>query len=159
VTQPPLTAANQKIAAERLTDAFASVCFSATEAPAAARALEGRGWPRMNVVWAQPGSDRATCVGHFPAADDAAMLEAMEKRWGASGEGPDIVPKSRAWTFVMKDGALTPAAAASGSGGPPTAAALAALQPGEALVYLQVAYNPVLHDVASLAAVSRPAAK
>jgi hypothetical protein len=96
-----------------------------------------------------------SCVGHYPAEDAAPMVKALESRWGASRPGPETYPASRAWAFRMAGGVRSDAPIADGAGGPATAAALAALHPGEALVYGQVFQNASLGDVASLVSVRR----
>jgi hypothetical protein len=186
IGQRPLDPAAQRVAAEKLARGFAEVCLSATDALAATRALQAQGWPAFGAVWNQPGSvfyaakpspaspaglfvmsdvrraeppmtSNITCVGHYPAEGAAAMIQAMERRWGASHDGPVSLAGSRAWTFRMVGGALTTISTSGAADGPVQAAELASLGPGEALVYFQVSYNPLLHDVASVASVWRPA--
>jgi hypothetical protein len=186
VGQRPLDPAAQRAAAEKLARGFAEVCLSATDAPAATRALQAQGWPAFGVVWNQPGSvfyaakaspaspaglfvmndirtaeppmtSNITCVGHYAAEGAGPMIQAMERRWGASHDGPIGLAGSRAWTFRMVGGALTTVSTSDATDGPVQAAVLASLRPGEALVYFQVSYNPLLHDVASVASVWRPA--
>jgi hypothetical protein len=89
------------------------------------------------------------CVGHYAADDAKPMVRAIEARWGPSREGPARTPGSRSWSFLYKGGVLTPLPIAASSGGPATAAALAGLGPGEALVSADVSYNAAYHDVAS----------
>jgi hypothetical protein len=98
-----------------------------------------------------------TCVGHYPAEGAGPMVQAMERHWGAGHDGPLSLAGSRAWTFRMANGALNTVSASGATDGPVTSAVLASLRPGEALVYFQVFYNPMLHDVASLVSVWRPA--
>jgi hypothetical protein len=186
VGQRPLDPAAQRAAAEKLARGFAEVCLSATDAPAATRALQAQGWPPFAVVWNQPGSvfyaakpspaspaglfvmndvrraeppmtSNITCVGHYPAEGAGPMIQAMERRWGASHGGPVSLAGSRAWTFRMAGAALTTVSTSGATDGPVQAAEIASLGPGEALVYFQVSYNPLLHDVASVASAWRPA--
>lgn len=186
VVQRPLDPAAQRAAAEKLARGFAEVCLTATDALAATRALQAQGWPAFGVVWNQPGSvfyaakpspaspaglfvindvrhaeppmtTNMTCVGHYPAEGAGPMIQAMERRWGASHDGPVSPAGSRAWTFRMAGGALTTVSTSGATDGPVQAAELASLGPGEALVYFQVSYNPLLRDVASLVSVWRPA--
>jgi hypothetical protein len=144
---------------------------------AATHALQAQGWPPFGVVWDEPGSvfyaakpspalpaglwvisDRKpgqptaalSCFGHYPAGGYQPMVEAIERRWGPSQAGPSTYPSSRAWAFRMTNGAF-----ARLQMGAPTAAALAQLRPGEALVHAQVFYNAPYHDVASAVSVSR----
>ena len=172
-----LDAATQRVAAEKLVRAFADVCLSAVDAHTAVEALKSKGWPAFTVVWdesdgifyaAKPspaglfviGSQRGsavnlTCVGHYAADRAKPMLSAMEGQWGASGLGPAMYRESRAWSFTMRNGALASLPPNVGGGGPATAAALASLRPGQALVYAQVYANRPYRDVASLLSVWR----
>jgi hypothetical protein len=179
--QAPLSESDQQVAAEQLARAFTGICLSATDARTATQALQAQGWSPFGAVWADPGSlfyaakpsrafpsglwvfaDRhragqavpdILCVGHYPALGDGPMVAAMEHHWGASQGGSAIYPGSQSWTFRMRNAVLTPGG--DGGGGPATAAALASLGPGEALVYAQVFYNANQHDVASLVSVRR----
>jgi hypothetical protein len=182
----PLDPAAQRAAAQQLVRAFAETCLSATEALGATQALISRGWPPFNEVWkladsafysghSSPDSpvtlfvidDRKwigrslhdlLCVGHYSAADATAMVDAMTQRWGPSQPGrPDISSGARAWAFRRANGALQPTPVSDGAGGPPTAAAIASLRDGEAIVYMEVFYNASLHDVASLVSIQWPA--
>jgi hypothetical protein len=181
--QQSLDPAAQHAAAEKIARGFAGVCLTARDALAATRALESQGWPRFGVVWDQldsvfyaakpsPASPaglfvisdqrwqgtatfQMTCVGHYPADGALPMIEAIERRWGASQPGPSTLPNSRAWAFRMVNGTLTPTPASLGFGGPATAAALGGLRAGEAFIFVQVYYNPALHDVASLVSIRR----
>ena len=176
-----ISPAEQQAAAEKIARAFVEVCLTEPDPAAARRMLRSRGWPHWGQVWDDadgvflaarpfPGSpaglfvlvDRGrpglTCVGHYPAgvADgDAPMVGAIERRWGPSRAGPARSPGSRAWAFRIRNGAVAPADVSEGAGGPATAAALAALRPGEALVYAEVSYNAYIHDVASVVSVRR----
>jgi hypothetical protein len=104
-----------------------------------------------------PTTDNLTCVGHYPAEGAGPMIQAMERRWGPSHDGPLSLAGSRAWTFRMANGALTTISTSGVTDGPIQAAALASLRPGEALVYFQVSYTPLLHDVAAVSSVWRAA--
>ena len=176
----PLSPEAQAAAAEKLARGFADVCLTAADAAAATRALQAQGWPMFGTVWSGPqsvffaakpsaaspaglfviGAPRwngtpayqLTCVGHYPAESSDAARQAMERRWGPSQPGSQTYPGSRSWSFRLRPGAtdLEPAA-----GGLPQTPAIAALAPGEALIYGQVYYNGPLHDVASLVAVYR----
>jgi hypothetical protein len=186
VQQRPLDPAAQQAVAEKLARGFADVCVSSTDPLAATRALQAEGWPTFGAVFNQPGhvfyaanptaaspaglyviydlrravppmTSNITCVGHYPAEAAGPMVQAMERRWGASHDGPSSLVGSRAWTFRMANGALSPVSASGATDGPVTQVVLASLRPGEALVYFQVFYNPMLHDVASLVSVWRPA--
>jgi hypothetical protein len=186
VQRPSLDPAAQQVAAEKLARGFADPCVSATDPLAATRSLQAQGWPTFAAVFNQPGhvfyaakpstaspaglyviydlrrdepptTSNMTCVGHYPADGAGPMVQAMERRWGASHDGPPSLAGSRAWTFRMANGALTPVSSSGATDGPVTRAVLASLRPGEALVYLQVFYSAPLHDVASLVSVWRPA--
>jgi hypothetical protein len=186
VQQRPLDPAAQQAAAEKLARGFADVCVSATDPLAATRALQAEGWPPFGAVFNQPGhvffaakpsaaspaglfviydlrrseppmTSNITCVGHYPAEGADPMVRAMERRWGASHDGPSSLAGSHAWTFRMTNGALSSVSSSGAADGPVTHAVLASLRPGEALVYLQVSYSPMIHDVASLVSVWRPA--
>ncbi len=95
------------------------------------------------------------CVGHYPADEAIPMVQAIERRWGPSREGPRDRPASREWAYRMKNGVLAAAPLSEALG---RTAAASSPAPGEALVYAQVFYNPSLHDVASLVSIRRPAA-
>lgn len=179
----PLDPASQQIAAQMVAGAFAGPCLAIRDPRSSTGALQALGWRSFGVVWDQPDStfyaakpsptapaglfvisDRQAspvpiadlqCVGHYAADDPAPMVQAIERRWGPSRDGPPRLPASRAWAFRYSGGALTPAPIAEGAGGPATAAALAGLGEGEALVYAQVSYNAPTHDIASLVSVRR----
>jgi hypothetical protein len=174
---PPLDAAAQERAAEKLATAFAGVCLSEPDATAATRALMAQGWPRFNTVWHEPasvfyaappspaglyvigdrpwgevaGAQQLLCVGHYPATTALPMMAAIARRWGPGREGVGPSLGARVWTFKRKAGVLTPILMDRGIA--PTEVAL--LAPGEAHVFVQAGYNARLGDVASLIAVSR----
>jgi hypothetical protein len=133
-----------------------SVFYAAKPSPALPAGLFVMGDRRQSDVGA-PVNAQVTCVGHYPADGAAPMVQAIERRWGASHDGPLSLAGSRAWTFRMENGALTAVSTSGATDGPVQAAMLAALRPGEALVYAQVSYNPLLQDVASVISVWRPA--
>jgi hypothetical protein len=177
----PLDAAAQAAVAGKLARAYAGPCLSEASARAAADKLQAQGWPAFNAVWNQPGSlflaakpsaaapvglfvisnnspglRELNCVGHYSALDAAAMTAAVERVWGP-GE-PSLspaAPGAQAWVFLLKSGRRTPLPASAGPGGAGAVAALAALRPGEAFVYVQVSYNPAQRGVASLVSVRR----
>jgi hypothetical protein len=171
----------QRTAAARIQRGFIDVCLGAPDALAATRGLEAEGWPSFGVVWRAPasvfyaakpsaaspagmfvletqrlvgGASEVTCVAHYGAGDHAIMRDTLERHWGPGGAADR--PESRQWTFRLAGGALTPIPGAPGRMSPTD---LAALRPGEALVYAQVAYNPQIHDVASLISIWRVAAR
>ena len=174
-----LDPAAQRTAAERIVRGFVDVCVNAADALAATHGLQAQGWPPFGAVWREPtsvfyaakptaaspagmfvlsdlrsgGAQVLSCVAHYGAGDAAAMREVLERRWGP-GEVADL-PDSRQWTFRLAHGALTPVPGVRGRIDP---GALAALRPGEALVYAQVSYNAQTRDVASLVSVWRRAA-
>jgi len=133
-----------------------SVFYAAKPSPVLPAGLFVMGDRRQSDVGA-PVNAQLTCVGHYSADGAAPMVQAIERRWGASHDGPVSLAGSRAWTFRMENGALTPVSTSGATEGPVQAAMLAALRPGEALVYAQVFYSPMTHDVASVVSVWRPA--
>ncbi|HXQ17747.1 MAG TPA: hypothetical protein VN814_24275 [Caulobacteraceae bacterium] len=133
-----------------------SVSYAATPSPALPAGLSVMGDRRQSDVGA-PVNLQLTCVGHYQADGAAPMVQAIERRWGASHDGPPSLAGSRAWTFRMENGAFTTVSTSGATDGPVQAAMLTALRPGEALVYLQVFYSPMMHDVASVISVWRPA--
>jgi len=183
--QRPLDPAAQRMVAEKVARGFAEVCLPATDALATTRALQAQGWPAFALISDLPGNltytaqptaaspaslsvimdprrgeparSDLTCVAHYPAASDALITQAIERRWGASHDGPISLSGSRAWTFRMENGALTSLSSSGAADGPVTKAALAGLHGGQALVYAEVFNQPVLNDVTSVVTVWRPA--
>jgi hypothetical protein len=133
-----------------------SVFYAAKPSPALPAGLFVMGDRRQSDIGA-PVNAQVTCVGHYQADGAAPMVQAIERRWGASHDGPLSLVGSRAWTFRMENGVLTPVSTSGATDGPVQAAMLNALRPGQALVYAQVFYSPLLHDVASIISVWRPA--
>ena len=182
---PPLAPAAQRAAAEKIAAGFADVCLHTTDALEATRALSARGWPRFGTVWREPNSvfyaakpssaspaglfvngdrrlgglaiDQLACVGHYPAEGDGPMVKAIQRRWGEGQERTGRAPPTRAWAFRMTDAGLSPMPIEAAFGGPATALTLRSLRPGEALVFIQVTYNPAYNDVGSIMSVRRPA--
>lgn len=178
---PALPPAEQASAADRIARAFTGACLSAPDAETAVAAIQAQGWPAFRRIWSRPdsvfyatrpGSDtpvrllitsdrtrpgparpRLSCVSHYVAGDAAPMVAAFEQRWGASRPGPR---GGRVWSFRRSAaGALAAAPIREGAGAETLAAALSALQPGDALVYAQVTYTAGRHDVAALVTVRR----
>jgi hypothetical protein len=175
--QRPLSAAAQLAAAEKLAIAFAGACLAEPDPTAATRLLRASGWPAFRTVWREPASlfyaappspaglfvigerpwggvraQQLSCVGHYPAENDAPMVAAIARRWGPGREGVGPYPGALTWSFRVKAGAITPVAVTRGISPSETAV----LAPDEAHVFVQVFYNRALGDVASAIAVSRP---